>query len=168
MSAIRIVPFEPRHAAGVVAVILPIQQAEFDIPITLEAQPDLQDVASFYRQGRGNFWVALDDDDVVGTIGLLDIGNSRVALRKMFVKASHRGHERAVALRLLQTALAWARAREVADVFLGTTAKFLAAHRFYEKHGFAEIARDQLPASFPVMTVDTKFYRFSISREEVV
>jgi predicted N-acetyltransferase YhbS len=42
---------------------------------------------------------------------------------------------------------------------LGTTAKFLAAHRFYEKNGFREIAQTELPASFPVMTVDTKFYR---------
>jgi predicted N-acetyltransferase YhbS len=46
----------------------------------------------------------------------------------------------------------------VREVFLGTTARFLAAHRFYEKNGFREIARQALPHSFPVMSVDTKFY----------
>jgi len=168
MSDIRVVPFEAKHAPGVVAVILPIQQAEFGLPITLEAQPDLEDVESFYRRGCGNFWVALDGDEIVGTIGMLDVGAARVALRKMFVKASHRGAERAVARRLLQTVLEWARANDVAEIFLGTTAKFLAAHRFYEKHGFTEITRGELPASFPVMSVDTKFYRMNVSREEVV
>jgi hypothetical protein len=51
----------------------------------------------------------------------------------------------------------------LSDIFLGTTAKFLAAHRFYEKNGFHEIGRDELPAAFPVMTVDTKFYRRSLA-----
>jgi predicted N-acetyltransferase YhbS len=38
----------------------------------------------------------------------------------------------------------------------------LAAHRFYEKHGFSEIAPAQLPPSFPIMRVDTKFYRLEL------
>jgi len=83
---IQIVPFQPRFAAGVVAVILPIQQTEFAIPISLEAQPDIQDIGAFYQHGDGNFWVALADGEVVGTLGLLDIGNRQAALRKMFVK----------------------------------------------------------------------------------
>jgi GNAT superfamily N-acetyltransferase len=157
-APIEIVPFSPVHAAGVVAVILPIQQSEFEIPITLEEQPDLRDIPGFYQRGNGNFWVALDGESVVGTVALLDIGNGQAALRKMFVSASHRGGERAVAKRLLETLLAWCRARGVREVVLGTTAKFLAAHRFYEKSGFREIAREALPESFPVMAVDTKFY----------
>jgi hypothetical protein len=70
-------PFRPDDAAGVAAVILPIQREEFGIPITLEEQPDLLDIAGFYQQGDGNFWVAVCDETVVGTIGLLDIGNRR-------------------------------------------------------------------------------------------
>ena len=155
---IRIQAFDPAYAAGVVSVILPIQQAEFDIPITLDGQPDLKDIPGFYRRGEGNFWVALDGDEVVGTIALLDIGNGQAALRKMFVARSHRGAEQGVAAGLLQTLFEWCRERGVGEVFLGTTAKFLAAHRFYEKNGFDEIAREALPASFPVMVVDTKFY----------
>ncbi len=155
---INIVPFSPQHADGVVEVILPIQLSEFDIPITLEAQPDLQNIPDFYQWGKGNFWVALDSRGVVGTVALLDIGNSQVALRKMFVKATHRGGEHGVAKHLLETLLVWCRVQEVREVYLGTTVKFLAAHRFYEKNGFREIARDGLPVKFPVMAVDTKFY----------
>jgi GNAT superfamily N-acetyltransferase len=153
-----IVPFAPQHAAGVIAVILPIQQSEFEIPITLDAQPDLQDIPGFYQRGDGNFWVALDDQTVVGTAALLDIGNKQAALRKMFVSAELRGPEHGFAKRLLETLFAWCRARGVREVYLGTTAKFLAAHRFYEKSGFREIARAELPESFPIMVVDSKFY----------
>ncbi|QJQ01417.1 N-acetyltransferase [Herbaspirillum rubrisubalbicans Os34] len=155
---IEILAFAPQHAQGVVDLILPIQQQEFDIPITLEGQPDLKDIAGFYQKGLGNFWVALDAGKVVGSISLLDIGNQQVALRKMFVAASHRGKEHGTAVRLLEGALAWAREQGVRQVFLGTTAKFLAAHRFYEKNGFRLIEKSDLPAAFPVMVVDTRFY----------
>jgi len=53
----------------------------------------------------------------------------------------------------------------VRELFLGTTAQFVAAHRFYEKHGFREIARPDLPPTFPVMSVDTKFYMLALAPE---
>ncbi|MEN2671684.1 GNAT family N-acetyltransferase [Herbaspirillum huttiense] len=155
---IEIQVYRPEHAQGVVEVILPIQQEEFGIPITLEGQPDLKDIAGFYQKGHGNFWVAVDVGKVVGTISLLDIGNAQVALRKMFVAASHRGKEHGTAARLLEGAIAWARAQGVRQIFLGTTDKFLAAHRFYEKNGFRLIEKSTLPPAFPVMVVDTRFY----------
>ncbi|WDS35248.1 GNAT family N-acetyltransferase [Pseudoxanthomonas sp.] len=154
-----IFPFEVQHASGVVDLILPIQQIEFEVPVSLEAQPDLQEIPRFYQHGNGNFWVAVHAQEVVGTVALLDIGNNQVALRKMFVGAGYRGPRHGTASRLLGTVVAWCQARGVQEIYLGTTAKFLAAHRFYEKNGFHEIARTALPASFPVMLVDTKFYR---------
>ena len=155
---IEISPFALQHAKGVVDVILPIQRLEFDIPISLEAQPDLQDIPGFYQKGLGNFWVALDNGAVVGTVALVDIGGNQVALRKMFVSAAYRGAEHGVAKRLLDTLLQWCVERGVKEIFLGTTSKFLAAHRFYEKNAFTEIDRSELPAAFPLMVVDTKFY----------
>ena len=108
--------------------------------------------------------MALHGSEPVGTIGLLDIGNGQGALRKMFVKAPFRGSTFLVAQRLLNDLLDWSKCRNVREIYLGTTAKFLAAHRFYEKKGFTEIKRTDLPASFPIMTVDTKFYKFMIDR----
>ena len=155
---IRIAAYEPAHRSGVIDVILPIQQQEFAIPITLERQPDLLNVEDFYRSGGGNFWVALDDERVVGTIALLDIGNRQGALRKMFVRREYRGAHHGIAERLLATLLEWSEVNRIREVFLGTTAQFLAAHRFYEKHSFAQVDREQLPPAFPIMAVDTRFY----------
>jgi len=162
---IQIEPFSPGHAAGVAALIVPIQREEFGIPITLADQPDLADIPAFYRRGAGNFWVALHDGAVVGSIALLDIGNAQAALRKMFVAPAFRGREHGTARRLLDVLLERSAAHRLREVFLGTTANFLAAHRFYEKNGFREIAREALPAGFPVMAVDTKFYARAIPAE---
>lgn len=161
MTAPLIRPFRPADMAGVAAVIVPIQQAEFGIPITYEEQPDLRTIPDFYQTGAGGFWVAEAGSGlIVGTIALKDIGGGVAALRKMFVAADHRGD--GTARRLLETLVAHARAAGLEAIVLGTTAKFLAAHRFYEKNGFAEIGEADLPAGFPRMAVDTKFYRLQL------
>ncbi|PLZ03144.1 GNAT family N-acetyltransferase [Burkholderia sp. WAC0059] len=162
-SPLRIEPFSAPHGDGVVDLILPIQQAEFGVPITLADQPDLLDIPGFYRQGSGNFWIALDEGTVVGSIALLDIGDGRAALRKMFVADSHRGAGSGVARRLLQTLIEWCREHGIREIYLGTTEKFLAAHRFYEKHGFLQIEKHALPATFPIVHVDTRFYALRLA-----
>lgn len=159
---IKIVPFAPLHEQAVGALIVGIQRDEFEIAITLEDQPDLQDIPGFYQQGAGNFWVALAEGKVVGTVALLDLGHHQGALRKMFVHADYRGPGHGVSARLLETLLEWSRARGIKEVYLGTTEKFRAAHRFYERNGFQQVPADELPPTFPKMAVDTRFYRLAL------
>ena len=159
--------FIPPFSQGVRDLIVPIQQDEFGIDITYDDQPDLKDIPGFYQNGVGNFWVAVDGGQVVGSIGLKDIGNNQGALRKMFVAPSHRGADSktggGVAAELLSTLLGHARMVGLSDIFLGTTAQFKAAHRFYEKHGFDLIEVFDLPEAFPRMAVDTRFYVLRLS-----
>jgi N-acetylglutamate synthase-like GNAT family acetyltransferase len=156
---LEVVPFSLTHLPGVIDAILPIQRDEFGFAITVDDQPDLLDIPGFYQHGQGNFWVAVSDGVVVGTIGLRDIGNNQGALRKMFVRSTHRGKEHGVASRLLDELISFATSAGVRDVFLGTTEKFVAAHRFYEKNGFVQISAAELPEAFPRMAFDTRFYR---------
>jgi GNAT superfamily N-acetyltransferase len=162
MLQILIAPFSDADQQGVLDVILPIQQREFGVPITAADQPDLTDIPGFYQSGTGGFWVARSNGQVVGTIGLKGIGAKQTALRKMFVSAPFRGRELRVAGKLLDALLAYGRAQGVAEIFLGTTDKFLAAHRFYEKNNFKELQKAELPKTFPVMAVDSKFYVLSL------
>jgi N-acetylglutamate synthase-like GNAT family acetyltransferase len=159
-----IIEYSALYQQQIVDLILGIQQEEFGIPISLEDQPDLQQIPDFYQQGNGNFWLAVVDGTVAGSIALRDIGNRQVALRKMFVKSAYRGREAGVGQALLNNAFEWAIEKNVEKIFLGTTEKFLAAQRFYEKNGFAEIAKDQLPKAFPFMTPDVKFYQYNIKK----
>jgi hypothetical protein len=48
------------------------------------------------------------------------------------------------------------------EITLGGTSRRLAAHRFCERNGFVEIDRKRLRPAFPIMAVDTKFYRRTI------
>lgn len=157
---LRVEPYSAQHRSAVTELILTIQNDEYSIPVTAQQQPDLGDIENFYQRDNGGFWLALVDNRVVGTIALKDIGNRQAALRKMFVAAAYRGKPYGTGQALLNTLLASARERGVSDIFLGTTAQFLAAHRFYEKNGFSEITVPELPAAFPLMQVDSKFYRF--------
>lgn len=157
---IKISPYNVIYRDCVVDLILEVQRNEFGIEITAADQPDLANIPDFYQKGTGNFWVAIEAETIVGTISLLDIGNSQAALRKMFVKKEYRGAPYNIARSLLDAALAWAGEQGIIDIFLGTTPKFLAAHRFYEKNGFRLIPKESLPGSFPIMKVDTRFYVF--------
>ncbi len=158
--ALTVRAFSPGDEDAVVGVILPIQREEFGFSITAADQPDLADIPAWYQTGAGQFWLAELNGEVVGTIALKDIGDHAVALRKMFVKPVARGAVGA-AQALLDTALVHAREHGVEAVWLGTTDRFKAAHRFYEKNGFEVVEAEALPASFPRMAVDTRFYRKS-------
>lgn len=162
MAEVNIRPFENGDAAGVTNLIVGIQRGEYEIAITADDQPDLSSISQFYQTGAGNFWVAVVDDEVVGTLGLRDIGDGDVALRKMFVASKYRGEPHRVAQRLLDAALAWTAEKNSRNIYLGTTSRFLAAHRFYEKNGFELVAPETLPETFPLMAVDTRFYRLRL------
>jgi len=105
-------------------------------------------------------WIAIVENKVIGSIALLDIGNSRGALRKMFVHKDFRGKEYGVGHTLLNNLLEWARQKKFTEILLGTTERFIAAQRFYEKNGFTVIEKHLLPGEFPVMEVDVKFYKY--------
>jgi len=162
MIKLNIEPYSDSCKDEVANLIINIQKEEFGIPITLGMQPDLMEIPSFYQIKNGNFWVAKDYNKVIGTIALLDIGNKRGALRKMFVAREYRGKQFGVGQALLNHLIDWARNKEIAEIFLGTTEKFIGAQRFYEKNGFIEIQKQYLPKEFPVMNVDIKFYKFKL------
>jgi N-acetylglutamate synthase-like GNAT family acetyltransferase len=159
---LRIKTYTSEYKNEVGDLISNIQRNEFGIQITLEDQPDLNDIEHVYQSGSGNFWVAVQDDDVVGTVALIDIGNSQAALRKMFVAKEYRGKEHGVSQKLLNEVIAWCRAHRISEIYLGTVDVLKAAQRFYEKNGFKEIPKTSLPSRYPVMEIDSKFYAISL------
>ncbi len=160
----RIVPYGGHDADAIIELITAIQIGEFGVATSAEKQPDLRAIPQFYQHGAGNFWLAFEGDELIGTIALLDVGGGVCALRKMFVKKEWRGKERGVAAALMRTLLGWAGERGVRAIYLGTVDVYHAAHRFYEKNGFAEVARADVPDSVPFMDVDVKYYRYRFDR----
>jgi N-acetylglutamate synthase-like GNAT family acetyltransferase len=157
---IEITPYEPHHRDQIVELILNIQQNEFQVPITIKDQPDLLIIDEFYQQRNGQFWVALNvDNQVVGTIALIDNGQPFGTIRKMFVRADVRGKERGVAAALFNILEEKAIENGMSALYLGTVHKLKASHRFYQKNGFDEIQKTELPLNYPLMLVDTMFFK---------
>jgi len=159
---LKVKEYSAKYKNEIIALILNIQNNEFDIAITSDQQPDLHRIQDYYQTGRGNFWVAVKAGNVIGTISLIDIGNSQAALRKMFVHKDYRGSIHGTANHLLSELLDWSKSKSIQEIYLGTTSKFHAAYRFYEKNHFIEIEKSMFPKNFPVMEVDTKFYKLTL------
>lgn len=151
------------HQKQIVDLILPIQQLEFNVPITLEDQPDLLDIEQYYRNSGGNFWGAELNGELVGTIALISTGHGAGAIRKMFVKKEYRGKEAGVAQGLFNVLISYSRDVGMTDLYLGTVDTLQAAQRFYEKNGFIRIPSADLPDYFPRMQPDNVFYHLSLN-----
>ncbi|MCI3937184.1 GNAT family N-acetyltransferase [Chryseobacterium aahli] len=151
--------YTDKYKNEVVKLIVDIQRQEFGVDLTVENQPDLQKIPTYYQIGNGNFWIAKNENGVIGTISLLDIGNNQGALRKMFVAKNYRGKDFGIGQKLLETLIFWANEKGIKEIFLGTTAQFIGAQKFYEKNGFVELNKNDLPKNFPIVPVDVKFYK---------
>ena len=154
--------YQEKYKAEIAQLILNIQQNEFNVPVTISDQPDLLDIENFYFRKDGNFWVAVENERVIGTIALIDMGNRQSALRKMFVHKDYRGKEKGIGQLLLNTLIGWCRQKGINEVYLGTVEQLHAAKRFYERNGFVKVDKATLPETFPLMPVDTEFFKLII------
>jgi putative acetyltransferase len=96
---------------------------------------DLADLEAGFLADGGLFDVAVDPDGrLAACCGMKVLGDGRVELRKMYVRADCRG--RGLGRRLLERALAWARARGFPRVELETASRLEEAVALYRKAGF--------------------------------
>ena len=154
--------YRKKYEQQVIDLILNIQQNEFGVPVTLADQPDLLHIENFYCRDHGNFWIATDNEKLIGSIALIDIGNGQSALRKMFVHKAYRGKEKGTGQQLLDHVISWCKQKGIDEIYLGTFDKLAAAQRFYLKNGFVEVDKQHLPATFPLMQVDNMFFKLRI------
>jgi GNAT superfamily N-acetyltransferase len=159
-----IVPIEDEYSEAVVDLILNIQQKEFNVPITLQDQPDLLEIKSFYHERGGCFWGAFIDEELVGTIALVKYDDKEGAIRKMFVKKEFRGKELFIAQQLLDTLITYSKENGLLDLYLGTVSILEAALRFYERNNFVRIEKESLPEKFPVMGADNIFCHLTLNQ----
>jgi len=145
------------YSEAVIDLILNIQQKEFNVPITIDDQPDLLHIDEFYFATGGNFWGAFINNELVGTIALVKFDEKAAAIRKMFVKKEFRGSEYSIAQKLLEILITYCCENGIDEVYLGTVSILQAALRFYEKNHFKIIEKENLPAKFPLMNADNVF-----------
>jgi GNAT superfamily N-acetyltransferase len=166
-ASILIEPIYNNYCARIIDIILPIQQIEFGVPITLEGQPDLLDIETNYHKDGGGFWGALNKEELVGTIALINVGHNAGVIRKMFVKKAYRGKELNIAQHLLESLIDYCKQQGITDIYLGTVDILKAACRFYERNGFVKIDMEALPSYFPRMKADNTFYHLALKYKAI-
>ncbi len=154
---IQIIKYEPAHRQSIIHLITSILEKEFGFSVNETTFPDIFHIPEKFQQKKGNFWVALENHEVVGSIGFLDFGDGGGYLKRMFVIGRLRG--KGTAQQLLGALMSHARQNGFAEIYLTTIPEMLAAMKFYEKNGFMRI--QSLPNDLPTYG-DYIFYQMSI------
>ena len=112
-------------------------------PVPDSTDSDLFDLQASYHARGGRFDVLCDQHgQILGSVGLLPVGEHSVELRKMFLAAQARGqgHGR----RLLEHALQWARAQGYVRMELETASVLVEAVALYRAYGFTPYTPAQM------------------------
>ena len=156
----KIETYSGRFDDEIISLILSIQNDEAKIGLSLQEQPDLLDIHRSYQQPGGEFWIALSDGRVIGTIGLMLKENHCAVLKKFFVKKAFRSQK--VGLSLYNELLEYAIKKGVRHIILDTPAVAHASHRFYEKAGFYRISTAELPVPYSYPDRDSILYLLNL------
>ena len=141
-----ILRYSNSYSQQAAALILQIQNAEAGIGLSLEEQPDLSDIERYYFASGGYFWLALNGEQLIGTIALMNMGEGNGVMKKFFVRKDFR--HKGVGYELYRTLLKYAEENGFRRIVLDTPSVAVDSHRFYEKAGFSRIKQEELPFEY--------------------
>ncbi|MFD1418989.1 GNAT family N-acetyltransferase [Companilactobacillus keshanensis] len=151
--------YSPKYRNQVIALILYLQNFDNNVDLSLEEQPDMQDITKYYLQNQGGFWIATNDnDDVIGTIGLLQENEEYGVLKKFFVHQDYRGSKNGISAKLFDALISSAKENHLHHILLDTPEACHRAHHFYKKNGFEEIDRNDVPIKYDYPDRDSLFF----------
>ena len=151
-----IMTYQEKYKDQIINLILDIQNNEAKINLSLDEQPDLKDITSCYEHGGGEFWIAVDDGTVIGTLALMNKGNGNAVLKKAFVRSDHR--KKGVLSKLYDELLAFANSKDIHTFIFDTPSVATDCHHFFEKRGYRRIAKDELPFEYHYPDRDSYVY----------
>ena len=158
--------YQEKYKQDIIRLILHIQNEEAKINLPLDEQPDLNDIPAYYQKDGGDFWVATENDSVIGTIAFMNYGNGNAVMKKFFVDAAWRNQK--VGLKLYTTLLQRLEEDGYLLVLLDTPSVATASHRFYEKAGFKRISLSELPFEYHYPDRDSYLYLLKLSQSESI
>ncbi|MEY2625726.1 MAG: hypothetical protein RL412_1501 [Pseudomonadota bacterium] len=155
--------FRKEDNAGVVSLVLGIQNDEFHLNLSINDQKDLTDIDAYYGLRGGAFLIAVTSAGViVGSIGLMRLRDDLGVMKKFFVAADYRGRDRGIAMALYEKFIAAAKSRNMTQIILDTPSAATRSHAFYRSVGFMQIDRCELPMTYDFPERDTLFFQLCL------
>lgn len=131
---------------------------KLDIPGTAYFDDNLDHLSDFYLADRAKryYFITLEDDEIVGGIGLAEIGlfDDCAELQKLYLADSVKG--RGVGYTMIRLVEDKARELGYNKIYLETHSNLAAAIHIYEKSGYREIEK---PAGVVHATMDRFFIK---------
>ena len=151
-----IISYTDEYKESTQKLITNIQEIEFGCH-SKSGRPDLHKIPEIYQRGKSNFWIAVDNNIVVGTIALSDYGEDGGYLERFYVAKELR--RQGLGSKLFSTLLEFAKNNGYKEIFLSTQEDRTAAKSFYIKNGFKRI--EFLPKDFS-HAGDEIFYKLEL------
>ena len=98
------------------------------------ADLDVSDIEKYYFNNHGWFQIVLDDNKIIGSVGVYHINKDECELRKMYLLEDYQG--RGIGKKLMEDALQRGRELGYKVMTLQTNSLLNKAIPFYEKTGF--------------------------------
>jgi GNAT superfamily N-acetyltransferase len=112
----------------------------FEAYIKRALAEEVDRISAYYGQRNGGFWVAIQNDKLVGTFGLERASPDAMELRRMYVDPGAR--RRGIARQMLRFAKDECRQRKVRKLELSTSELQNAAITFYKNAGYHLVYED--------------------------
>jgi GNAT superfamily N-acetyltransferase len=122
-------------------LLAPVHLAEaFEGYITRSLAEEIDRLADYYSDRSGGFWVAVDDDEIVGMFGLEASGEHAMELRRMYVAPGAR--RRGIARKMLAFAEEECRRRNRPQLQLSTSELQQDALTLYRNAGYENVREE--------------------------
>lgn len=155
---ITISQFEDKYTQDVINIVLHFQNDGTRPIVSVDDQPDLLNIVGEYIDRGGNFWIAKDDEKLVGSIGIMPYSTEIAILKKFFVYENYQGKPYHIGRKLYNELLTFAKKRAYKEILLDTPHNTERAHKFYEKAGFQKVNEEDLPIQFSHPYKDCDFF----------
>jgi len=147
-SEVQIRAFQPDDAAAVRALFIQVNRLlapahlvqAFEGYIARSLAEEIDRLADYYASRNGGFWVAVDDDGIVGMFGLESLGEDAMELRRMYVAPGAR--RRGIARKMLAFAEQECRRRNRLQLELSTSELQQDALALYRNAGYENIREE--------------------------
>jgi GNAT superfamily N-acetyltransferase len=131
--------FDPKIHTEVKYFILDTWK-EFGYYYEAVTDADLDDPQKYYIESGGMFYVLLDNNKIIGTIGILNPGNNIAELKRLYVDKSFRN--KGYGSQLIDKAIQFCKETGFKTIKLNSDRIFEDAHKLYIQKGFKIVKED--------------------------